>query len=150
MRFVLAVLLASLGGVWVGPTSAQTRADIERCRGIADDSRRLGCYDAIVVAPASRSKYDFVPLIELMNFALSYRGDLVETSGWVVPGADVFVLRVDRIGDDALPVDVERLSRHDREAFVEQCGDGCEATVQGTVSPVNFTTGINADRLIVR
>ena len=47
-----------------------------------------------------------------------------------------------------IPVDFDSLARRDREAFLEACGEGCEATVQGRVRPVNFTTGIVADTLI--
>jgi hypothetical protein len=41
------------------------------------------------------------------------------------------------------------LPRHERETFLEKCGSGCDATVQGRVRPVAFTTGIVADAIIV-
>ncbi len=149
MRIVVLALLCATGLAGQGAT-AQSRAEVERCRAIDDDARRLDCYDAIVIVPATRSKYDAVPLPELMEFALTYRGDLVETAGWIEPGDDVFMLRVEATDEASLPVDVEMLSRHDRETFLGQCGEGCEATVRGRVRPVNFTTGIVAEQLIVR
>lgn len=149
MRLVLAVCLSMLGAGAAVPAVGQTRADLERCRAIGDDMQRLACYDAIDSGPATRSKYDVVPLAELMDFALSYRGDLIETSGWIEPGnGNLFRLRPEGGHEDSLPVDVESLSRRDRQAFLDRCGEGCEATVQGRVGPVNFTTGIVADILI--
>lgn len=149
MRFVHWALILASGFAWIGAAQAQTRADIERCRAITDDARRLDCYDAITLAPGTRSKYDIVPLNELINFALSYRGDLVEVSGWIRPDDDVFFLSPEEGGEESVPIDFGLLSRHERQSFLDQCGDACEATVQGRVSPVNFTTGIVADAIIV-
>lgn len=148
MRAVHLLLIAISLLAATGIAGAQTRVDIERCRAISDTARRLACYDAIPLAP-SRSKYSAVALDELMDFALSYRGDLVEVSGWIAPGDDIFRLSQDAADERSIPVDVQRLSRQDRQAFLGRCGDGCQATVQGMVSPVNFTTGIVADALII-
>lgn len=128
---------------------AQTREDIDRCRAIADEERRLACYDAIELQPAPRSKYEPVGLVELQNFALSFRGQLVEVTGWIEPGVRVSFLGLDENDERPLPIDTDSLPRRDRQAFLDACGGGCEATVQGRVRPVNFTTGIVAEAVIV-
>jgi hypothetical protein len=149
MRAVrLAVTFALL--VAGGFGQAQTRADMERCRAIQDDARRLGCYDAIELAPSGpRRKYEPVELQELKDFALSYRGQLVEVDGWVKPGEEgLLFLGFDDADERPVPLDFDPLPRHEREMFLEQCGGGCRATVRGRVRPVNFTTGIVTDALI--
>jgi hypothetical protein len=134
-----------------GSAAAQQNSEIVHCRGIADDERRLACYDGIPVLSGSPlSKYENVPLDELKPYALSYRGRLVETSGWLKPGGRYFFLGIDAADADPLPIDAGNLSRQTRESLVERCGDACEATIQGSVRPVNFTTGIVADSIIVR
>jgi hypothetical protein len=49
-----------------------------------------------------------------------------------------------------MPIDYQAMPRHERQRFLAECGEGCSATVQGRVRPVNFTTGIVAEVLIVR
>lgn len=149
MRFLATLILAGLWLGW-GGALAQSRADIERCRAMAEDAERLRCYDAIELPRSPLSKYELVELSELKDFALSYRGNLVEVSGWIVPGADLMMLGLDENDPTPLPVEFGNLSRRDREAFLQACGKGCRATVQGRVRPVNFTTGIVADALIAR
>jgi hypothetical protein len=123
---------------------------MERCRAIEDEARRLACYDAIQLARSGpASKYELVSLDELKEFVLSYRGHLVEVEGWIKLGDRLLLLGVDAEDERPIPVDFALLSRRDRERIVEQCGSGCEATVQGRVRPVNFTTGIVADVIIV-
>lgn len=147
MRFVFALVLLALG---VHGAVAQTRVEMERCRAIADATARLACYDAIQLSPSSAlSKYEVLDLSELKSFALSYRGDLVEVSGWVTPGAELMEIGADAADKNTIPIDDDLLSRRDRQSFVEACGKGCEATVQGRVRPVNFTTGIVADTIFV-
>jgi hypothetical protein len=149
MRFVLSTLLVVLGLGWEGAALAQTRTDMERCRAITDNAARLNCYDAIPLSPdASLSKYEVVDLADLKSFALSYRGDLVEVTGWIRPGGEAMELGSDAADKSPVPVDIGSLARRDRQAFLDTCGEGCRATVQGRVSPVNFTTGIVADALI--
>ena len=150
MRFlgpaVVVIAILSTGGV-----SAQTREDMLRCRSISDEARRLLCYDAVELQGAPRSKYEIVDLAELKNFALSYRGDLVEVAGWAKPGErDLLFLGLDEADLNPMPLDFEQLSRRDRQDFLEACGKGCEAIVQGRVQPLNFTTGIAVDALTVR
>lgn len=136
---------------WAGGVQAQTREDMERCRAIENDERRLTCYDAIRLSPGPpRSKYEEVPLEELKSFALSYRGQLVEVTGWLTPGHNFLFLGVDESDEDPIPIDFETMPRRARQAFLDGCGEGCSAAVQGRVRPVNFTTGIVADALIVR
>jgi hypothetical protein len=127
---------------------AQTREEILRCREIVDTARRLACYDAIELSGSPRSKYEVVDISELKGFALSYRGHLVEVQGWIKPGGDLLLLGVDEADQSTIPIDFQALPRRDREAFLRACAEGCEATVQGRVRPVNFTTGIVADALI--
>jgi hypothetical protein len=130
---------------------AQTREDMLRCRSISDETRRLACYDAIELLGAPRSKYDIVDLSELKSFALSYRGELIEVAGWVRPGEDgLLFIGLDADDPSPMPVDFDQLSRSAREDFLEACGGGCEARVQGRVRPLNFTTGIVADTLTAR
>ena len=128
---------------------AQTPEDMGRCRAIEDDARRLDCYDAIVLAPTSASrKYEIVPIDELKDFALSYRGRLVEVQGWVALGPTLSFLGIDADDASPMPVDLGLLERRDRQSFIDLCEDGCAATVQGRVGPLNFTTGIVADAVI--
>jgi hypothetical protein len=150
MRFVFSAMVLGLALAVGGAAEAQTREDMLRCRSIADEGRRLACYDAINLLPASRSKYENVDLAELKGFALSYRGQLVEVTGWVKTGEELFSLGIDAADARPIPIDFNSLSRQDRQAFLEACGEGCEATVQGRVRPVNFTTGIVADTLVAR
>ena len=150
MRFVVSAIVVGLTLAAGDAADAQTREDLLRCRSIADEGRRLACYDALDLLPASRSKYEKVDLAELKGFALSYRGQLVEVTGWIKPSAELFFLGVDEADARPLPIDSGSLSRRDRQAFLDACGDGCEATVQGRVRPVNFTTGIVADALVAR
>jgi hypothetical protein len=122
---------------------------VERCRVIEDPTRRLACYDALDLSTSEpRSKYEVVELSDLKTFALSYRGDLVQVSGWIKPGEEFMFLGLDSDDESPVPIAFESVSRRDRQEFLEICGDGCEATVQGRVMPVNFTTGIVADALI--
>lgn len=148
MRFsqlALAVMLSLIGAA----TEAQIPDDISRCRSIEDDSRRLDCYDAISLPPVSleHGKYEVVPLAELKDFALSFRGRFVEVSGWVTPARDFLFLKLDEQDATSIPVEFRALPRHLQESFLEQCGTGCGATIQGRVAPVNFTTGIVAEQL---
>jgi hypothetical protein len=150
MRFLRVAFVTALG-VWCAGAHAQSRDDLVRCRAIEDQSQRLVCYDSIALSPAApRSKYEPVPFEELQNFALSYRGRFVEVTGWIEPGDRFFLLRGNEQNTRSLPVDLRTLSRSEQESTREQCGTGCEATVQGRVDPVNFTTGINAERIIVQ
>jgi len=151
MRFLSLITFVALSLAWACAAGAQTREEMERCRAIETDARRLECYDAIRLSPGPpRSKYEAVPLEELRSFALSYRGQLVEVTGWIKPGRDFLFLGADESDERPIPVDIESMSRRDRQAFLQECGDGCAAAVQGRVRPVNFTTGIVADALIAR
>ncbi len=149
MRFVVSLILVVLG-LGCGAALAQSRVEMERCRAIADEGRRLKCYDAIELSTSGpRTKYERVDLGEFKKYALSYRGDLVELTGWVVPAGDLLELGSDETDKSPVPLEFGSLSRRDREEFLAACGAGCEATVQGRVKPVNFTTGISADALFV-
>jgi hypothetical protein len=148
MRLVFAAVLVLFG--LASSAFAQSRVEMERCRAIGDETRRLKCYDAIELATsAPRSKYERVDLGEFKQYALSYRGSLVEVTGWIRPAGELLELGLDENDADRIPVEYEALSRRDRDAFFEACGFGCEATVQGRVKPVAFTTGIVADVLFV-
>ena len=150
MRFVYPLMGFVLGVAACGAATAQTREDILRCRSISDEARRLACYDAVELTGNPRRKYEILDLTELKSFALTYRGDLVEVIGWIRPANDLLFLGIDEGDQTPLPVDFEGVARRDREAFLRACGEGCEATVQGRVGPVNFTTGIVADALTAR
>jgi hypothetical protein len=97
-----------------------------------------------------RRKYEAVPLEELSTYRLSYRGRFVEVEGWVVPSGEYLSLGAKPDDSAVMPVEIEALPRRDREAFLEQCASGCAAVVRGRVSPVNFTTGIVADTVVIR
>jgi len=151
MLIVARVVFVFAGCLLASVAFAQTREEMERCRALEDEARRLSCYDAIplsrVTAP---SKYERVGLDELKEFRLSYRGQLIEVTGWIAPGEnDLLLLGSEAADVDTIPIDFAALPRHDREAFLGRCGSGCDATVQGRVRPLNFTTGIVADALIV-
>jgi hypothetical protein len=148
MRIVASIGFACLALISCGAARAQTLEDMQRCRSISDEARRLACYDRIELTSAPRGKYEIVDLAELKGFALSFRGHLVEVKGWFEPGEERFFLGIDAADDQPMPVDVDSLPRRDLQAFRDACGDGCEATVQGRVRPVNFTTGIVADTLV--
>ena len=151
MRFFPLLLVAIVSLAWVDGASAQTRAELARCRTIEDDVRRLACYDALASSPAAPlSKYEPVPLEELARYALSYRGRLVEVAGRLEPGERFFALRLESEAPESLPVDFRGLSRGEQQAIREQCGTACRAIVQGEVGPVNFTTGIVAEAVIVQ
>jgi hypothetical protein len=151
MRFLCLVTLVVVGVGFAGMAGAQTREEMERCRTIENDARRLECYDAIRLSPGPpRTKYEPVDLEELKSFALSFRGQLVEVTGWITPDQDFLFLGIDETDERPVPIEFQNMSRRDRQAFLEQCGEGCPAAVQGRVRPVNFTTGIVADALIVR
>lgn len=151
MRFFCVAAVAALALSWANAAAAQTREDMERCRAIVDDARRLACYDSIRLSPGPPvSKYEVVSLDELKSFALSYRGELVQVSGWLTPGDDFFFLGVDETDERPMPIDFGSVARQERQEFLAECGEGCEAEVQGRVRPVNFTTGIVADVLIAR
>jgi hypothetical protein len=146
MRRVGSVIVVMVGAL-VSAAPAQVRREIETCRAIADDALRLQCYDGIGLprAGAPRPKYERVELAELEEFPLSYRGSLVEVTGWLVPSGDFFLLKTDPEAADALPVEAEALTRQQRQAILATCAEGCGAIVQGKVAPVNFSTGIIAD-----
>jgi hypothetical protein len=150
MRFRSWLLIAALGAGLVGGAQAQSRPDLERCRAINDSLRRLGCYDGIPLSapPPSRGRYEVFTLAELKTDALTLRGRFVEVTGWITPGEDLFRLGSDSADETTIPIDPRTLSRAERRSFLEACGDGCDATVQGSVRPVGFTTGIVADLLI--
>lgn len=150
MRFIHLALGFALGVAAADAATAQTREDMLRCRSISDGERRLACYDAVELTGNPRRKYEILDLTELKTFALTYRGDLVEVIGWIRPEDDLLFLGVDQADQTPLPVDFEAIDRRDREAFLRACGEGCEATVQGRVGPVNFTTGVVADVLTAR
>lgn len=147
-RFLSFLVFCLIG---TGSVQAQLREDILRCRPIEDESRRLACYDAISLSPAApRSKYEAVPLAELQKYALSYRGRLVEVTGWIDVGERFFFLKADQTEAASLPIDFRSLTRTELQTFRDLCGAGCEASVEGRVGPVNFTTGIVADTLTAR
>jgi len=146
MRLVPVLTLIGLLGAQCA--AAQTLEEMQRCRAISDEARRLACYDAIKLVQSPRPKYSVVDLADLKSYALSYRDQLVEVSGWIKPDADHFFLGLDAADARPMPIDFDSLSRRDRQAFLDACKDGCQATVQGRVKPVNFTTGIVADTLI--
>jgi hypothetical protein len=148
MRFVASIGLVLLALFWGAAAEAQNREDMQLCRAISDEAKRLACYDAIELAPGPRPKYEVVDLSDLKSYALSYRGQLVEVSGWIKPGAELFFLGTDAADARSVPIDFASLDRRARQTFLSACGDGCQATVQGRVTPVNFTTGIVADALI--
>ncbi len=149
MRLVLWSVLVVLA-LGSNGAQAQSRVEMERCRAIADEGRRLKCYDVIPLSTsAPRSKYERIDLSEFKKYALSYRGDLVEVTGWITPGPELLELGADEADKKPTPVEFDLLSRRDREDFLKACGPGCEATVQGRVKPANFTTGIAADALFV-
>jgi hypothetical protein len=149
MRSLLLAIFVLLGLGWSG-AHAQSRVEMERCRAIADQVRRLKCYDAIQLSTsAPRSKYERVDLGEFKKYALSYRGDLVEVTGWVTRKGELLQFGIDESDQNPIPVEFDLLSRRDRQDFLDACGEACEATVQGRVKPVNFTTGIAADVLFV-
>lgn len=149
MRISRFVLLTLIGVSWSCPAPAQLRGDFARCRSIEDDARRLECYDRIGAdaTPSIRSKYEVVELRELKAFPLSYRGDLVEVRGFLVPTPDIFDLKLDEGDTRPFPVNVESLSRHTLELVTQACGPGCPATVRGKVGPLAFVTGIIADSI---
>jgi hypothetical protein len=148
MRFVASIGLILAGLSWSAAAGGQNLEDMQLCRAIADDAKRLACYDAIDVAPGPRPKYEVVELSDLKTYALSYRGQLVEVSGWVKPSGELLFLGADAGDARPIPIDFDSLQRRDKQAFLNACGAGCQATVQGRVKPVNFTTGIVADALI--
>jgi hypothetical protein len=74
----------------------------------------------------------------------------VEASGWIRPDRNYLFLGLDESDERPMPVEFEALPRRQRDDILEACGSGCEATVRGRVSPVNFTTGIVADDIILR
>lgn len=147
MRCLRSISIVFLGVGLAGTAAAQTREDMLRCRSISDEERRLACYDAVELTGSPRSKYEIVDLGELKSFALSFRGQLVEVRGWIKPADDLLFLGLDETDGTAIPVDFNAIPRRDLQDFLEACGAGCEATVQGRVRPVNFTTGIVADTL---
>ena len=130
---------------------AQMLESVARCRTIQDEALRLRCYDNISLPTTSPlSKYEAVDLDELKDYALSYRGRLVEVGGGLRPSGTYLFLGANADDASAIPVEVEALPRREREVILEACADGCEGVVQGRVRPVNFTTGIVADEVIVR
>ena len=149
MRLLLLAFVAVFSGIGSDASQAQTRQDLTRCRAIEDGERRLACYDRIQLSQASpRAKYETVDLQELKEFSLSFRGRLVEVTGWIRPAEDYLQLSLDETGSDPMPVDARSLSRSTQQDFLQACGVGCYATVQGRVGPVNFTTGMTAEALI--
>jgi hypothetical protein len=148
MRLVAAIAVVILALSAARSAVAQSLEDMQACRQITADARRLACYDVIPLVQAPRPKYDQVDLSDLKSYALSYRDQLVEVSGWLKPGSDLFTLGADASDARPVPIDPGSLPRRDRQAFVTACGEGCQATVQGRVKPVNFTTGIVADALV--
>ena len=140
-----------LGMTWAAAAQAQTHQELQRCRAMADDARRLACYDAIELsAAAPRSKYEAVDLAELKAYALSFRGRFVEVSGWLRPERGDLLLGLGPEDEDAMPVAIDTLPRRQRDDVLEACGSGCSAIVRGRVRPLNFTTGIVADDVILR
>ena len=136
---------------WPAVAWAQAREDLARCRAIAEDARRLACYDAIQLSPsAPRSKYEPVALADLQGYALSYRGRLIDVTGWIRPERDFYLLGATAQDAKPLPVDVRVLGRRERDQLAQQCPAGCEASIQGRVGPVNFVTGIVAETVLVR
>ena len=152
MRLRPAILLTLLAAVVAlpGAARAQLVEDVSRCRNVDDPARRLACYDQIPLSSAApRSKYEVVSLADMLGYRLSYRGRLVEVRGWLEPDARFFSIRENEGDPLYLPVDFDALTRRELQAFRQTCGTGCRVIVQGRVGPVNFTTGIVADTLVV-
>jgi hypothetical protein len=140
-----------LGVASAAAAQAQMHQELQRCRAIADDVRRLACYDAVELsAAAPRSKYEAIDLAELKTYALSFRGRFVEVSGWLRPERDYLLLGLGPEDEDPMPVGIETLPRRQRDDVLEACGSGCSAIVRGRVRPLNFTTGVVADDVILR
>jgi hypothetical protein len=148
----LSILGLAMSAAFLGISVASAQEDeLGLCRGIEDDSRRLECYDAIPLRPGLlRRKYEAVPLDELRTYRLSYRGRFVEVEGWLAPSGEYLSLGATAEDSATMPVEMEALPRRDREAVLEQCASGCAALVRGRVNPVNFTTGVVADAIVVR
>lgn len=136
--------------VWIAGAWAQTHEDIAGCRIVADDARRLACYDAIRLSPSTpRGKYEPIALADLKTSALTYRGRLVEVIGWIRPERDQYVLG-SAVGDPSpMPVDLRGLTRQERESLARHCLTVCEATIRGRVAPVNFVTGLVVETVVV-
>jgi hypothetical protein len=146
----LPFLLTVAGLLGISAASGQ-EDELGLCRAIEDDSRRLECYDAIPVRPGLlRRKYEAIPLEELRTYRLSYRGRFVEVEGWVAPSGEYLSLGAAPDDSGTMPVELEALPRRDREQLLQQCASGCAAVVRGRVNPVNFTTGIVADAVVVQ
>ena len=146
LRPATAVLFSMLASL----AAAQTHADLARCRAIADDARRLDCYDAIEpLGAANLSKYEVVPIEDFRAFALGYRGRFVELRGRMTLADDSATLAIDAQDREAIPIGLENLSRQELRAIQGACPDGCDATVQGRAAPVRFTTGVVADTVVV-
>lgn len=150
MRSAYIVILAACAAAAATGAAGQTLDSIARCRSIEDDARRLSCYDSIALPSSQRSKYEMVPLEELQDYALSYRGRLVEVEAWLSLVDGRMRLSADAGDEKTIPVDIESLPRRMRDDLRERCADGCAAVVQGQVRPVSFTTGIVADAVIPR
>jgi hypothetical protein len=142
--------LGAVALVLAAEAAAQSRQDLERCRAIVDAARRLDCYDAIPLAPASAvSKYEVLALQELMEFALTYRGRFVEVQGWLSPGDADYALGIAPQAERTMPIDLGALDRREQQALAAGCAEGCAVTLRGRVGPLAFTTGIHAEAVLM-
>lgn len=150
MRFCI-VSLTLLFLIGANMAEAQTREDLLRCRAVSEDIRRLGCYDRLRLPreASGGGKYESITLEELKGDLLGYRGQLVDVSGRLIIALNRLSLSLADDDPAPVPLDVSAMSRNQRQAVIDACGEGCQAVVRGTVGPVAFTTGIVADSVSI-
>lgn len=147
--------VAALAVVVALPACAQDLAEFTRCRSIANDGERLGCYDRLVdparqTLSAASPNYQTMSLTDVKLDQDGLRGREVEVSGNLVAVNAMALLRSSDMDTSPLVVDFKAVPREQRRAMLEHCGaSGCFVTIRGRVDRVMAQPGIVADNLEV-
>lgn len=138
----------ALAVVVAWPASAQDLAEFTRCRSIANDGERLGCYDRLVgpagqTLSAASPGYQAMSLTDVKLDQDGLRGHEMEVSGNLVAANAIALLRSGDTDTSPLIVDFKAVPREQRRALLEHCeASGCLVTIRSRVDRVMAQPGI--------
>lgn len=148
----LATVIAALATMAiVQPAAAQSSTDLTRCRGIAEPTQRLKCYDDLAgpspAAAAPAGEYQRIDINDLKVDRNQMRGKKIETLGRVSTMGEMVVLSAGQMDTSPIFVDATRVPRDQRRKLVEQCNLGCRAMIRGTIGTVMMQAGVLAESI---
>jgi hypothetical protein len=123
--------------------------DLSTCRAIPDDAKRLACFDKFVIpgAPQRSGEYQKLSLTDFKLDQAQLKGHRVAVDGSLWSFGGMVLLKSGLADFSPVMVKMDAVPRDQRKQLIEQCQQGCEVTVLGTVGDTGFATGIIAQQL---